>query len=125
MAGSNSILVVDDEPGIRQMLRFALSNAGFDLDEAADAAQALERIKTDEPALILLDWMLPGLSGADLARKLKRDGRTQSIPIIMLTAKDEELDKVTGLDLGADDYVTKPFWTSANTRSAVTATCCT
>lgn len=105
------ILIVDDEPSLRQMLGFALTGTGFACVEAADAAQAETIIASDLPDLILLDWMLPGVSGADLARRLRRDARTRRVPIIMLTARGEEQDKVNALEAGADDYVTKPFST--------------
>jgi two-component system phosphate regulon response regulator PhoB len=106
---AQSILIVEDEQAIRDMVGFALSRAGFDLSEAADAMQAQERISEELPDLILLDWMLPGISGIDLARRLKRDDYTKDVPIIMLTARGEEDDKIGGLEAGADDYVTKPF----------------
>ncbi len=105
------ILIVDDEPAIRQMLGFALAGAGFAFSEAADVEQALAAMQRKRPDLILLDWMLPGISGIDLARRLKRDADTREIPIIMLTARGEEPDKIRGLEVGADDYVTKPFST--------------
>ncbi len=108
---STQILIVDDEPAIRQMLQFTLSGEGFRCVEAGSVDQADDVIATGPPDLILLDWMLPGVSGLDFARRLKRDARTQGIPIIMLTAREEEGDKVRGLDSGADDYVTKPFST--------------
>jgi len=108
---NSQILIVDDEPAIRQMLQFTLSGEGFRCLEAGTADEASDAIATKAPDLILLDWMLPGVSGLDFARRLKRDPRTQTIPIIMLTARDEETDKVRGLDSGADDYVTKPFST--------------
>jgi two-component system phosphate regulon response regulator PhoB len=103
------ILIVDDEPAIRQMLGFTLGRDGFASSEAGDAAEAQEAIVSSRPDLVLLDWMLPGVSGLDFARRLKRDRATSDIPIIMLTAKGEEEEKVRGLDVGADDYVTKPF----------------
>ncbi len=108
---NSQILIVDDEPAIRQMLQFTLSAEGFDCHEAGSADEAAGALAAHVPDLILLDWMLPGVSGLDYARRLKRDPRTQGIPIIMLTAKDAETDKVRGLDSGADDYVTKPFST--------------
>ncbi len=108
---NSQILIVDDEPAIRQMLQFTLSAEGFDCHEAGSADEAAGALAAHVPDLILLDWMLPGVSGLDYARRLKRDPRTQGIPIIMLTAKDAEADKVRGLDSGADDYVTKPFST--------------
>ena len=108
---SANILIVDDEPAIRQMLSFALSGEGFRCHEAGSSDEAAQTIAGEIPDLILLDWMMPGVSGLDLARRLKRDPRTQTVPIIMLTARGEEGDKVKGLDNGADDYVTKPFST--------------
>lgn len=108
MSGKN-ILVVEDEQPIREMIGFALGRAGYDMSEAADVSEAYEVIADRVPDLILLDWMLPGASGIDLARRLKRDELTRDIPIILLTARGEEEDKVAGLDAGADDYVTKPF----------------
>jgi two-component system phosphate regulon response regulator PhoB len=106
-----SILIVDDEPAIRDMLKFTLSGDGHDCIEAADARAAQLAVRDRQPALILLDWMLPGISGVDLARRLKQDPASRDIPIIMLTAKAEETDKVRALDTGADDYITKPFST--------------
>ena len=108
---SHNILIVDDEPAIRQMLGFTLAGDGYACVEARDADEALERLTDQRPDLILLDWILPGLSGIDFAKRLKRDPRSNQIPIIMLTAKTDESDKVKGLDLGADDYITKPFST--------------
>jgi two-component system phosphate regulon response regulator PhoB len=108
---TDNILIVDDEPAIRQMLAFALAGEGYRCAEAGSADEAGSAIAADLPELILLDWMLPGVSGLDLARRLRRDPKTQDIPIIMLTARGEETDKVRGLDNGADDYVTKPFST--------------
>ncbi|ABD83093.1 phosphate regulon transcriptional regulator PhoB [Saccharophagus degradans] len=104
-----TILVVDDEPPIRDMLRVALEMAEYAVLEAGDAQQAHSLIVDKKPDLILLDWMLPGTSGIELARRLKRDEVTSEIPIIMLTAKGEEDNKVQGLEVGADDYITKPF----------------
>ncbi len=109
MAGH--ILIVDDEPGIRQMLSFTLAGDGYACAEAGDIEEAQVAIVARRPDLLLLDWMLPGISGIDFARRLKRDARTADIPIIMLTAKGEESDKIKGLDSGADDYITKPFST--------------
>ena len=105
------ILIVDDEPAIRQMLGFTLSGEGYEYTEAGSADEAQEEIKQSQPDLILLDWMMPGLSGVDLARRLKRHPETKDLPIIMLTARGEEHDKIKALDTGADDYVTKPFST--------------
>lgn len=103
------ILAVDDEPAVGEMLRFILEQDGFQADFVEDAAQAISSINKTRPDLILLDWMLPGMSGVELAERLKQKSDTKSIPIIMLTAKGEEDDKVKGLNVGADDYVTKPF----------------
>ncbi len=106
---SQKILVVDDEPMIRELIHLTLETAGFQVSEAGHAAEAREVIKQNPPDLILLDWMLPGRSGLELARELKRSSGTRTVPIIMLTAKGEEHDKVEALDVGADDYITKPF----------------
>ena len=103
------ILIVEDEQPIREMVAFALTNAGYDAREAADARQAQVRIAERLPDLVLLDWMLPGISGIDYARRLKKDELTRDLPIIMLTARAEEEDTVQGLETGADDYMTKPF----------------
>jgi len=103
------ILVVEDESAIREMLCFSLTKAGFRFEEAADAEQALLAIAANPPDLVLLDWMLPGMSGVDLARRLRNEELTAALPIIMLTARSEENDRVRGLETGADDYVAKPF----------------
>ncbi len=103
------ILVVDDEPAIREMVGFALMREGFEFLEAGDADEAKAKIANGKPDLLLLDWMLPGVSGIDLARRLKSSPDTPELPIIMLTARSEEVHKVRGLEIGADDYVTKPF----------------
>jgi len=103
------ILVVEDECAIRDMIGFALKQAGLQYEESADAEDALVAIASNPPDLILLDWMLPGMSGADLVRRLRSEEITAGLPIIMLTARVEENDRVHGLELGADDYVTKPF----------------
>ncbi|MCG8361319.1 MAG: phosphate regulon transcriptional regulator PhoB [Kiloniellales bacterium] len=107
MAGK--ILVVDDEPTIREMIAFALSRAGFAYIEAADAGQAETEIMREIPDMILLDWMLPGRSGIEFVKALRSDPDTRSIPVIMLTAREGEDDKVRGLKDGADDYISKPF----------------
>ncbi len=107
MAGK--VLLVDDEPTIRQMIGFALSRAGYSYVEAADAAEAEAEILRELPDLILLDWMMPGRSGIDFVKGLRSDPSTRVIPVIMLTARGEEEDKVRGLKDGADDYITKPF----------------
>jgi two-component system phosphate regulon response regulator PhoB len=103
------VLVVDDEAAIRDMIRFALERAKMDVMTAADAQEALLRISESRPDIILMDWMMPGVSGVELTRRLRRDSYTEDIPIIMLTAKVTEDDKVTGLEAGTDDYVIKPF----------------
>ena len=103
------ILVVEDEQPIREMVGYALKKAGLQFEEAADAEQALVAVATNPPDLMLLDWMLPGMSGVDLARRLRREDVTAKMPIIMLTARVEENDRVHGLEVGADDYITKPF----------------
>lgn len=104
-----TILIVDDEAAIREMVGFALERAGFRWLEAEDAASAQVVIADQRPDLLLLDWMLPDLSGINLARRLKREELTTGLPIIMLTARGEEEDRIRGLEVGADDYVTKPF----------------
>lgn len=104
-----SVLIVDDEQAIRDMLRVALEMAEFNVLEAADAQSAHSLVIDLKPDLILLDWMMPGTSGLELARRLRKDEVTKNVPIIMLTAKGEEDNKVQGLDTGADDFVTKPF----------------
>ncbi len=104
-----TILIVDDETAIRDMLRVALEMAEYKCIEAEDAQQAHSLIIDKKPDLVLLDWMLPGTSGIELARRLKRDEVSAEIPIIMLTAKGEEDNKIQGLEVGADDYITKPF----------------
>jgi len=103
------ILIVEDEQPIREMVMFALASAGYEAQEAADSRQAQAVIAERLPDLLLLDWMLPGVSGIDFARRLKKEDLTRELPIIMLTARAEEEDKVQGLESGADDYITKPF----------------
>lgn len=103
------ILIVEDEPAIQELLAFNVTQAGFQVLCADDAASAWKHIHEGAPDLILLDWMLPGTSGVELARQLRTEVRSKAIPIIMLTARGEERDKVLGLESGADDYITKPF----------------
>jgi two-component system phosphate regulon response regulator PhoB len=105
------ILIIEDEAAIREMLGYALMKEGYACQEAPDAEQAQSLISDQKPDLLLLDWMLPGMSGVDYARRLRSDPATRDIPIIMLTARAEEADKIRGLDTGADDYITKPFST--------------
>jgi two-component system phosphate regulon response regulator PhoB len=104
-----NILVVEDEDAIRGMLVMVLEQAGFSLTAAADAEEAQKVLDENFPDLILLDWMLPGMSGVEWARRLKKDPIFRELPIILLTARGEEEDKVRGLEIGADDYMTKPF----------------
>ena len=106
---SATILVVEDEPAIQELIAFNLKQAGHQPMRADNAEQAMHLVSNALPDLILLDWMLPGMSGIDLARRLRADKRTKTVPIIMLTARSEEQDKLAGLDTGADDYITKPF----------------
>jgi len=103
---ARSILIVEDEPTLRETLAESLEAEGFEVAQAGDGRRALERFRADKPDLILLDLMLPELSGLEVARLIRAESR---VPIIMLTARDSEIDKVVGLELGADDYVTKPF----------------
>ncbi|MBT5923870.1 MAG: phosphate regulon transcriptional regulator PhoB [Cellvibrionales bacterium] len=103
------ILIVDDEVAIREMIKVALELAGFQCVEAASAMQAMPLIVDERPDLLLLDWMMPEVSGIELLRRLRRDEVTKEIPVILLTAKAEEQNTVQALDSGADDYITKPF----------------
>lgn len=103
------VLIVEDEPSIRDMVAFALRKAGMEAIHAGDARSAQAAIGDQVPDLILLDWMLPGMTGIELARRLRREDLTREVPIIMLTARGEETDRVNGLDAGVDDYVVKPF----------------
>jgi two-component system phosphate regulon response regulator PhoB len=106
---ANKILIVEDEQAIREMIAFHLSRAGFEIMEARDSREARELIADTRPDLALIDWMLPDTSGLELTRMLKRDESYEDLAIIMLTARAEERDKVSGLEGGADDYITKPF----------------
>ena len=108
---SERILIVDDVAAIREMISIALDLAGFDTIEAEDAIAAHHKIVDERPSLILLDWMLPGMTGIELCRRIKRDETLNEIPVIMLTARGDEDHKIQGLDSGADDYITKPFST--------------
>ncbi|WP_395792717.1 phosphate regulon transcriptional regulator PhoB [Aquimonas sp.] len=103
------ILIVDDEPAIRDMVAFALRKAEYEPVHAGDTREAQAAIINRVPDLILLDWMLPGMSGVEFARRLRKEGLTREVPIIMLTARGEENDRVSGLEAGVDDYVVKPF----------------
>ncbi|HEU0197949.1 MAG TPA: phosphate regulon transcriptional regulator PhoB [Nevskiaceae bacterium] len=105
------ILIVDDEAAICDMVAFALHKADMEVAQATDVHAAEIAIAAAPPDLILLDWMLPGVTGLELARRLRRDSRTADVPVIMLTARGEEIDRVRGLEAGVDDYVVKPFST--------------
>lgn len=104
-----NVLVVEDDDAIREMLGMVLEQADFGVQTAPDAQQAQGLVNQQAPDLIVLDWMLPGLSGVEWARRLKKDKNYKDTPIIMVTARGEEEDKIRGLDVGADDYITKPF----------------
>ncbi len=103
------VLVVEDEPAQREVLLYNLTAEGFDVEYAATGDAALLRVSEDPPDLVLLDWMLPGVSGIEICRRLKQRVTTKAMPIIMLSARGEEPDRVRGLETGADDYVVKPF----------------
>ena len=104
-----TILVVEDEPAIRELLAVNLADAGYDVRTAEDAESARRMLDGEQPDLVLLDWMLPGLSGLAFAKQLRSDARTRELPIIMVTARGDEADRVAGLEAWVDDYVTKPF----------------
>jgi two-component system phosphate regulon response regulator PhoB len=106
---AKQVLIVEDERPIREMIAFSLKRGGFEVREAEDCREARALLADRRPDLVLVDWMLPDMSGLELTRALKRDRETREVPIIMLTARSEEGDKVAGLEGGADDYVTKPF----------------
>ena len=103
------VTVIEDEAGIAEVLRYNLEKEGFRVDTRARGDEALEAIRSDPPDLLLLDLMLPGMDGLELTRALKRDPATARLPIVMLTARSDEVDRIVGLELGADDYVSKPF----------------
>jgi len=103
------ILVVDDEPDLLELVRFNLDRAGFRVETAASGEEALARLRRSTPDLLVLDLMLPDLSGEEVCRRLRANPSLAGLPVIMLTAKSEEVDRVVGFELGADDYVTKPF----------------
>ena len=105
----NKILLVDDDPGVLDVVAFMLRREGFDVDEERDGTAALDKARTDAFDIVILDIMLPGMSGTDVCRALRAES---DVPILMLTARDAEIDRVLGLELGADDYVTKPFSTA-------------
>ncbi|WP_020679624.1 phosphate regulon transcriptional regulator PhoB [Marinobacterium rhizophilum] len=109
MSAAKRVLIVDDEAPIREMIAVALEMAGYECLEADNARDAHELVVDSPPDLVLLDWMMPGMTGIEFARRLRKDALTAEIPIIMLTAKGEEDSKVKGLESGVDDYITKPF----------------
>ena len=109
MSATQRILVVEDEPSIAELITINLTHAGYQVEKALQTELALNMMRDELPSLLILDWMLPGKSGVQFARELRANERTKDLPILMLTAKSEESDKVLGLDSGADDYVTKPF----------------
>ena len=106
---THRILIVEDEPSIAELIAINLAHAGYEVQRAMQTDLALTMMKEQLPSLVILDWMLPGKSGVQFAKELRANEKTKSLPILMLTAKSEESDKVLGLDSGADDYVTKPF----------------
>ncbi len=106
---TTQILVVEDEQGVQELISVNLKSAGYAVWNALSAEAAHERMSQSLPDLILLDWMLPGMSGVEYMRQLRADARTAGIPVIMLSARSEERDKIVGLEIGADDYMTKPF----------------
>ena len=106
---THRILIVEDEPSIAELIAINLIHAGYEVERALQTEVALNMMRDELPSLLILDWMLPGKSGVQFARELRANERTRGLPILMLTAKSEESDKVLGLDSGADDYVTKPF----------------
>ena len=107
--GDMKILIVDDEPDIVELVTYNLRREGFDVSPAFDGEEALARIRKEKFDFVILDLMLPGIKGMEICRIMRNDPRTKNIPIIMLTAKGEEVDKILGLEMGADDYMTKPF----------------
>ena len=106
---ANRVLLVEDETDIREMLAFTLTRAGFDVAPAESAEQALRLLDGPLPNLVVIDWMLPGMTGVQLARRLRQEELTRELPLVMLTARGEEADKLKSFDAGVDDYVTKPF----------------
>ena len=109
---NNKILIVEDEKDIRDLIIYSLEGKGYQTISADDGEKAIKMLKENKPDLVILDWMLPSVSGLEICRSIRRDIKTKNIPIIMLTAKITEEDKVLGLDSGADDYITKPFSTA-------------
>jgi two-component system phosphate regulon response regulator PhoB len=106
---ATTVLIVEDEPEIREMLNFSLTRAGFTVIEAATGEMALQRLDTDLPDILIVDWMLPGMSGVELAKRIRRDELTSALPLLMLTARSEETDVLKSFESGIDDYMSKPF----------------
>ena len=106
---ANKLLIIEDEPDLRELLSFTLSREGYDVMEAETAETALQMLDSTLPDLAIVDWMLPGMDGIELVKRLRRDDVTEDLPIIMLTARGEEPDKLKSFDVGIDDYITKPF----------------
>lgn len=106
---NKTILIVEDEAAIRDMLKFTLSSSGFSVEQAEDAEQGMRLAQEKQPDLILLDWMLPGITGISMLKKIRNQAETKDIPVVMLTARGEEEAQVQGFEAGADDYVVKPF----------------
>ena len=106
---ATTVLIVEDEPEIREMLNFSLTRAGFTVIEAATGEMALQRLDTDLPDILIVDWMLPGMSGVELAKRIRRDELTRALPLLMLTARSEETDVLKSFESGIDDYMSKPF----------------
>ena len=109
MASAQKILVVEDEPDIRKLVQYNLTQERFKVMEAEDGEQALKLLQREKPSLVILDLMLPGLSGMELCKLLRQRSETAKLPILMLTAKAGEADRIVGLEMGADDYLAKPF----------------
>ena len=106
---ATNVLIVEDEPEIREMLNFSLTRAGFSVSEAETSEMALQRLDANLPDILVVDWMLPGMSGVELAKRLRRDELTRSLPLLMLTARNEESDILKSFESGIDDYMSKPF----------------
>ena len=106
---ATSVLIVEDEPEIREMLNFSLTRAGFSVSEAETSEMALQRLDANLPDILVVDWMLPGMSGVELAKRLRRDELTRALPLLMLTARNEESDILKSFESGIDDYMSKPF----------------
>ena len=106
---ATTVLIVEDEPEIREMLNFSLTRAGFSVIEAATGEMALQRLDSHLPNILIVDWMLPGMSGVELAKRLRREELTSALPLLMLTARNEETDVLKSFESGIDDYMSKPF----------------